>query len=56
MDCELHYANWNASDTPVLPQLMVGHAISSGPLNSREHLELLLSQSLHLAVPPENGP
>jgi hypothetical protein len=51
MDCKLHYANWNATDTPVMPQLIIGHAISSGPLNSVEHLDILLNQYLGLPLP-----
>jgi uncharacterized membrane protein len=50
-DCKLHLANWNVTDTPVMPQLIVGHTISSGPLNSVEHLEILLNQHLNLKPP-----
>ena len=45
-DCKLHLANWDVTDTPVMPQLIVGHTISSGPLNSVEHLEILLNRYL----------
>ncbi len=51
MDAELHYANWTAADTPVMPQIIIGHSISSGPLNSAEHLEILLNAHLGLGIP-----
>jgi hypothetical protein len=56
LDCELHYANWMAADSPVLPQLILGQTISAGPLNSVEHLEILLNQCLGLPLPAGNGP
>jgi uncharacterized membrane protein len=55
-DCELHYANWTAADTPIMPQLIVGSIISSGPLNSVEHLEILLNRYLGISPPPPAGP
>jgi hypothetical protein len=45
-DCELHNTNWTIAETPVMPQLMIGPMISSGPLNSGEHLEILLNRYL----------
>ncbi len=50
-DCELHYVNWNFIDNPVMPQLVVGSMVSSGPLNSADHLEILLNRYLRLPTP-----
>src|SRR5262249_22000441 len=55
-DCELHYANWTVAETPVMPQLIVGPTISSGPLNSVEHLQILLSRYLGLIPTSGSGP
>jgi uncharacterized membrane protein len=55
-DCELHYANWTVADTPIMPQLIVGPTISAGPLNSVEHLEILLNRYLGISPPPAAGP
>jgi uncharacterized membrane protein len=52
-DCNLHYVNWTAAETPVMPQLIVGPMISSGPLNSVEHLEILLNR--YLGITPPRG-
>jgi len=38
-----------------MPQLIIGDAISTGPLNSVEHLALLLNHYLGLAAPPPTG-
>ncbi|HVM49423.1 MAG TPA: vitamin K epoxide reductase family protein [Candidatus Acidoferrum sp.] len=54
-DCQMHYANWQAAENPIMPQLIVGPTISSGPLNSVEHLEILLSRYLGIA-PPRGKP
>ncbi len=53
-DCDIHLANWNVIDTPIMPQIIMGHAISAGPLNSVEHLEVLLNQHLGLPMPLNN--
>jgi hypothetical protein len=45
-DCRLHYANWQASDRPTMPQLILGQAVSVGPLNNIEHLLALLNRYL----------
>jgi uncharacterized membrane protein len=55
VDCQLHYANWNASDSPIMPQIIIGRSISSGPLNSSDHLQFLLSQHLGLPLPSGGG-
>jgi uncharacterized membrane protein len=47
-DCKLHRANWLAVDSPALPQIVMGNAISSGPINSVKHLQLMLSRYLGL--------
>jgi uncharacterized membrane protein len=49
-DCRLHYTNWIACDTPVMPQLILGDAISSGPLNSVSHLMSLLNKYLGITA------
>jgi len=45
-DCQLHFANWQATGRPAMPQLILGQAISLGPLNSVEHLLILLNRYL----------
>ena len=45
-DCQLHLANWQATGRPAMPQLILGEAISLGPLNSVEHLLILLDRYL----------
>ena len=45
-DCKLHRANWLAVDNSALPQIVLGAAVSSGPINSVEHLQILLRQYL----------
>ena len=52
LDCRLHHINWMVSEQPVMPQLIIGDAISTGPLNSVEHLVLLLNHYLGLTAPP----
>ncbi|MGA2244472.1 MAG: vitamin K epoxide reductase family protein [Verrucomicrobiota bacterium] len=49
-DCKLYRANWLAADNSALPQIVMGDAISSGPINSVQHLQLLLSQYLGLRL------
>jgi uncharacterized membrane protein len=47
----LHQTNWATSGEMVLPQLMIGDVISSGPLNSAEHLMMVLHRYLNLSQP-----
>jgi uncharacterized membrane protein len=49
-DCRLHRANWLAVDSSAMPQLILGEAVSSGPLNSVEHLLVLLNRYLGMDV------
>ncbi len=46
IDCRLHRANWQAVDSSAMPQLIMGDAVSSGPLNSVQHLQILLQKYL----------
>jgi uncharacterized membrane protein len=55
-DCRLHATNLTTSGEVGLPQLIIGGVISSGPLNSVEHLTILLNHYLGLAPPSRNGP
>ena len=63
-DCLLHYANWQATGRPTMPQLILGQAVSLGPLNSVEHLFALLGRYLGMdtslnrvrSAPPANSP
>lgn len=48
MACQLHFANWEATGRPAMPQLVLGKAVSIGPLNSVEHLLALLQRYLGL--------
>jgi uncharacterized membrane protein len=45
-DCQIHRANWLAADNSAMPQIVMGDAVSSGPINSVEHLQILLRQYL----------
>jgi uncharacterized membrane protein len=54
-DCRLHSTNWITSGESALPQLIIGDVISTGPLNSVEHLLILLNRYLGLAPPPGSG-
>ena len=45
-DCRLHHANWLAVDSSAMPQIIMGDAVSSGPLNSVGHLVILLNRYL----------
>jgi len=49
-DCRLHRANWLAVDSSVMPQIIMGDAVSSGPLNSVGHLMILLNRYLGMDV------
>lgn len=51
----LHSTNWNSGGSAALPQLVMGNIISSGPLNSVEHLMILLNRYLGLTPPPGNS-
>ena len=54
-DCRLHSTNLTTSGEGGLPQLIIGGIISSGPLNSVEHLTILLNHYLGLTPPAGNG-
>jgi uncharacterized membrane protein len=56
IDCRLQATNLITSGEVGLPQLIIGDAISAGPLNSVEHLTILLSHYLRPTSPPRNGP
>jgi uncharacterized membrane protein len=45
-DCKIYRANWLAADDSALPQIVMGDAVSSGPINSVEHLQVLLNKYL----------
>jgi len=49
-DCKIHRANWLAVDSSAMPQIIMGDAVSSGPLNSVEHLLILLNRYLGMDV------
>jgi uncharacterized membrane protein len=49
-DCLIYHANWQASGRPAMPQLILGEAVSIGPLNSVEHLLVLLNRYLRMDV------
>jgi uncharacterized membrane protein/thiol-disulfide isomerase/thioredoxin len=53
-DCKLHRTNWVAVDDSAMPQIVMGNAISSGPINSLQHLQILLYRymSLNLGLYP----
>lgn len=55
-DCRLQATNLIISGEVGLPQLIIGDVISSGPLNSVEHLTILLNRYLRLTPPAGNGP
>jgi hypothetical protein len=52
VDCQLHYNNWQATGQPAMPQLILGPAVSVGPLNSVQHLVALLGRYLGIEVSP----
>ena len=54
-DCRLHSTNWTATGNPAMPQVILGDVVSSGPLNSVEHLMILLNRYLGLTPPDWNG-
>jgi hypothetical protein len=45
-DIKIHRANWLAVDNSAMPQIVLGDAVSSGDIDSIEHLQLLLGQYL----------
>jgi hypothetical protein len=47
-DCQIHFANWQATGRPAMPQLILGEAVSLGPLDSVEHLQALLARYVGL--------
>ncbi len=49
-DCKLHRANWLVVDNPGLPQIVMGAAVSSGPIDSVAHLRILLRQYLGIEL------
>jgi uncharacterized membrane protein YhaH (DUF805 family) len=53
-DCKIHRANWLAVDNSAMPQIIMGSAVSSGPINSVDHLRVLLRQYMGLTFGP-NG-
>ncbi len=52
----LHFANWQASGRPAMPQIVMGTAISVGPLISVRHLYALLNRYLGIEPPPRIRP
>jgi hypothetical protein len=53
--CRLHSTNWFTSGDAALPQMVLGDVISSGPLNSVQHLMILLNRYMGMAPPPGSG-
>lgn len=51
--CHLHYTNWQATGGPAMPQIIIGQAISVGPLNSPNHLLVLLEKYLGIKLQPD---
>jgi uncharacterized membrane protein len=51
-DCKIHRLNWLAVDSAAMPQIIMGNAVSSGPINSVQHLRLLLERYLNFTVSP----
>jgi uncharacterized membrane protein len=49
-DCQLHRTNSMAVESGALPQIIMGDAVSSGPLNSVDHLLTLLNRYLGMDV------
>jgi len=50
-DCKLHRANWLAVDSSEMPQIVIGRAVSSGPINSIEHLKIILNRFMGVNLP-----
>jgi uncharacterized membrane protein/thiol-disulfide isomerase/thioredoxin len=51
-DCKIHRANWLAVDSSAMPQIIMGDAVSSGPINSVQHLQILLNRYLGFDTGP----
>jgi hypothetical protein len=49
-----YLANWLAVDSSAMPQIIMGDAVSSGPVNSVEHLQVLLLRYLGLNLGANN--
>jgi uncharacterized membrane protein len=49
-DCRLHSTNWASTKSPEVPQLIMGDAVSAGPINSVQHLLVLLNRYLGMDV------
>jgi uncharacterized membrane protein len=45
-DIKIHRANWLAVDNSAMPQIVLGDAVSTGEINSVDHLQLLIGQYL----------
>lgn len=50
--CQLHYTNWQITGGPAMPQIIIGPVISVGPLNSPNHLLVLLEKYLGIKLRP----
>jgi uncharacterized membrane protein len=48
--CQLHYTNWQITGGPAMPQIIIGPVISVGPLNSPNHLLVLLEKYLGIKI------
>jgi uncharacterized membrane protein len=53
--CRLHYTNWTVAGSPALPQVILGDVVSSGALNSVDHLLILLNRYLGLTPSAGSG-
>jgi len=49
-DCKIHRANWVAVDSAAMPQIVMGDAVSSGPINSLDHLQALIGRYLGIGL------
>lgn len=50
--CQIHWRNTQATGRPAMPQLILGPSISLGPLNSVQHLLILLERYLGIRYRP----
>jgi uncharacterized membrane protein len=54
MSCQLHRENWQATGLgPAMPQVIMGNAVSVGPLNSVNHLLVLLEKYTGIEILPK---
>lgn len=53
-DCKIHRANWLSVDSSAMPQIVMGDAVSSGAINSVEHLQILLGRYMGLNLGANN--